>query len=862
MVPDGDLEDELEGHLAIEVRQLIEGGMSREAAELEARRRLGNRALILEDTRAVRRGGSGGRLWQDVRYAARVLRRGRGFTVAAVLSLALGIAAATSVFSIYDTIFLRPLPYRDSARIMWVGVHFGKMGAEFLPSPDYVAWRRDNQAFEQLAASQANGGGVSVLGGGDPAEVHAVRVSANFLEALGAAPLTGRTFRTEDELPSAPRVVLLSYRFWRDHFQRRWDVIGSTIPLDGTPHQVIGVLPESFVFPMDVPVDALTALPVAPNASHRDRSMSTWAIFGRLRPTVTVAQARADVQRLYAASAADLPQLFKNNPPVVQPLRDHRAGNVHALLYILMAAAACLLAIACANVANLLLARWSARARELAVRAAIGASRGRLARQLLTEVGMLVAAATLLAMVLVNIALRGFVHFAGAELPRLGEVTTDPRVFGIAVLVASGTALLFGGLPVLRAGRVDLHAVLQQAGRGSVGAGHGLLRRTLVAVEIGLSVVLLCGAALLFQTLWHMQYERLGFQADHVLTVSVPWPGRSVDPAARTKVAEDVVTTLRRMPGTEAASLTECGPLSGGAASLNFTRSDRPLPEPYQQTDSIGLCGVDPDFFRASGVRLLRGRFFSDDDVNYRGLRVVVNDAAARAYFAGEDPIGKQILGGRAGAWKTVVGVVADVKNQGLNRPPAPEAFVNNPSETSTAGLMIVMRTMAQPSMISRALQDDLRASHPGFLGRVETVEETIGKLSAGPRFNMVLVTTFAALAFLMAVIGVYGVLAFSVTQRRAEIGIRMALGASPRAVLGLVLREGAVLVAAGVIAGVGGALVLTRYLASLLYGVRATDPATYLAVVAVLAAAAGVASFIPARRASSVDPLDALRHE
>jgi putative ABC transport system permease protein len=496
------------------------------------------------------------------------------------------------------------------------------------------------------------------------------------------------------------------------------------------------------------------------------------------------------------------------------------------------------------------------------VRAAIGAGRGRLARQLLTEVAMLVAASTVLAMVLVNIALRGFVHFAGAEMPRLGEVTTDPRVFGIAVLVGSGTALLFGGLPVLRAGRVDLHAVLQQAGRGSVGAGYGLLRRTLVSVEIGLSVVLLCGAALLFQTLWHMQYDRLGFQPDHVLTVSVPWPGRSADPAARTNVAEDVLTALRRMPGTEAASLTECGPLAGGAASLNFTRSDRPLPEPYQQTDSIGLCGVDHDFFRASGMRLLRGRFFSDEDLNYRGLRVVVNDAAARAYFTGEDPIGKQILGGRTGAWKTIVGVVGDVKNQGLNHPPAPEAFVNNPTETSTAGLMIVMRTMAQGSMISRALQDDLRGSHPGFLSRVETVEETIGKLSAGPRFNMVLVTTFAVLAFVMAVIGVYGVLAFSVTQRRAEIGIRMALGASPRAVLGLVLREGAVLVAAGMIAGVGGALVLTRYLASLLYGVRATDPLTYLGVAAVLAVAAGMASFIPARRASVVDPLDALRHE
>jgi len=862
MVPDGDLEDELQGHLAIEVKQLMEGGMGREAAELEARRRLGNRALILEDTRAVHGRNGGARLWQDIRYAARVLGRNPGFTMAAVLSLALGIAAATAVFSIYDTIFLRPLPYKNAAQLTWVGVHFSRMGTEFLPSPDYVTWRRDNQTFEQLAATQANGGGVMVLGGPNPVEVRAARVSANFLDAFASAPLMGRTFRPEEELPEAPRLAMLTYTFWRDHFGKARDVVGSAIALDGTPYEVIGILPESFVFPMDVKIDALTNQVIAPNASHRDRSMSTWAVFGRLKPGVTIAQARADVQRLYAASAADLPQLFKNHPPVVQPLREHRAGNVHALLYILMAAAGCLLAIACVNMANLLLARWSARARELAVRAAIGAGRGRLARQLFTEVAMLVAASILPAMLLVYGALRGFVHFAGTELPRLGEVTTDLRVFAIAALIALGTAVVFGGLPVLRAGRVDLHAVLQQAGRGSVGAGRPMLRRVLVAAEIGLSVVLLCGAALLFQTLWHMKYEGLGFEREHVLTVSVPWPGGRVDRAARDKVAEDVLTILRRMPGTEAASFTECGPMDGGAASLNFTRSDRPLPAPYQLTDSIGLCGVDADFFRASGMRLLRGRFFSDDDANYRGLRAVINDAAARAYFHGENPIGKQILGGRTGAWKTIVGVVADVKNQGLTHPTTPEAFANDPNEVSSGGVRIVTRTIAQGSMVSRALQEELRTAHPGFLSRVETVDDTIDKLSAGPRFNTVLVAAFAAVAFLMAVIGVYGVLAFSVAQRRAEIGIRMALGASPGAVLGLVLREGAVLVAAGTLAGVVGALVLTRYLASMLYGVRTTDPVTYVGVAAVLATAAGAASFIPARRASAVNPLDALRNE
>ncbi|HWD00231.1 MAG TPA: ABC transporter permease [Candidatus Sulfopaludibacter sp.] len=861
-VPDADLEEELQGHLAIEVKQLMESGMTRERAELEARRRLGSSALILEDTRAVRGHPAAGGLLQDVRYAARVLLRGRAFTVAAILSLALGIAAATAVFSIYDTIFLRALPYRDAAQLTWVGVRFPHMAVEFVPSPDYVAWRRDNQTFQQLAATQANLGNALVLGGANPAEVHVLRVSANFLDAFGAAPLLGRNFRTEEEMPNAPRVALLTYQFWRDHFHLDRRVVGSTIPLDGQPHLVAGILPESFVLPVDAKIDVVTNLVVPPNASHHDRSMSTWAVFGRLKSGVSIQQARVDMERLYRVSAADVPNLFRNSPLVIQPLRDRRAGDVHTLLYILMGAAGCLLAIACANVANLLLARWSARSRELAVRAAIGAGRGRLARQLFTEIGLLIGAGTAVAMVLVAAALRGFVHFAGAEFPRMSEVSTDYRVFGIAALMALATALVFGGLPAVRAGRVDLQSVLQQAGRGSVTGGHGILRRMLVMVEVGLSVVLLCGAALLLQTLWHMQYDHLGLQPEHVLTVAVPWPGRTFDPAARVVVANDVLETLRALPGTQEAAVTECGPMAGGSGSVTFSRSDRPLPERFQQTDGIGICGVGNGFFEASGMRLVQGRRFGDDDLHHPNTVAVINEAAARAYFPGENVLGKQILGGRAAGWKTVVGVVGDVKNRGLNRATAPEAFVNDPTQMNQGDLLFVARTLTAEPGVARALGDELRASHPGFLAKVETMDETIGQMSAGPRFNTVLVAAFAGLAFLMAVIGVYGVLAFSVTQRRAEIGIRMALGASPGAVLGMVMKEGALLVALGTAAGVGGALLLTRYLATLLYGVAARDPLTYVVVAGVLAAAAGVASFLPARRAAVLDPLVALRHE
>ena len=858
-----DLDEELQAHLEIETKQLMERGMTRERAAMEARRLFGNRALVMAATREVRGHGGLARFWQDIRYAVRVLRRGRAFTIAAVLSLALGIGATTAIFSIADTIFLRPLPYADARQMVWVAIRFPSIGAEFVPSPDYVAWRRDNRIFQDLAATQASSRITMVLGGSDPAEVHASRVSANFLGVFATAPAFGRTFRTEEELPNGPKAVLLMDQFWRDRFNGRRDVVDSVITLDGQPYTVAGVLPQSFVYPVDAKIDLLTTLPVSPTASHRDRAMMTWAVFGRLKPGVTMAQARANLDVLFAASKADAPQMFRaDNSVVLQPLREHRAGNVRTLLFILMGAAGCLLAIACANVANLLLARWSARARELAVRAAIGAGRGRLARQLFTEIALLIAAGTLAGMVLVVAALRGFVHFAAGELPRLSEVTTDFRVFGIALLVSLATALVFGGLPALRAGRIDLQSVLQQAARSGATGGRRLMRRALVALEVALSVVLLSGAALLFETLWHMQNDHLGFQPEHVLTVSIPLRGAGFVGPAREALVSDVLTYLGRIPGAEAAALSECTPLSGGSMSVTFSRSDRPLPEAFHRGDGIALCGAGPDYLSAAGGRLMQGRFFTFDDFHHPGTIAVINEAAARAYFPGESPLGKQILGGRVAPWRTVAGVVADTKNQGLNRPAMPQALVNDTELGGAGNLDFVVRTLAGEDAFGRALREQLRAGHPGLYTKVQTLDAAMGQMTASPRFNTVLLSTFAAVAFLMAIVGVYGVLAFSVTERRDEIGIRMALGATPGSVLALVMKEGAVLVATGAVAGVAGALVLTRYLATLLYGVTATDPGTYIAVVIGLAVAASAASFLPARRAAALDPAVALRHE
>ena len=864
---ESELEDEFQAHLEIETKHLMERGMTRERAEMEARRLFGNRTRVLELTRDARGRSKFAGFAQDIRYAARVLRREPVFTLAAILSLALGIGASTAVFSIADTVFLRPLPYSDAHQLVWVAIHFkGFELPDCVPSPDYVAWRRDNQVFQGLAAIPAFANRSMLLGGPDPAEVRAGFVSANFLNVFRIAPALGRTFSSAEELPNGPKAVALTNQFWRDHFHSRRDILGSVVTLDAQPYTIIGVLPRSFIYPVDVKLDLLTTLPVSPSASHRDNGMSIWAVFGRLKPGVALTEARADLNQLFAASKADDPQMFRQDTSVlVQPLQEHRAGDARTLLFILMGAAACLLAISCANVANLLLARWSSRSQELAVRAAIGAGRGRLARQLFTEIALLIAAGTVAATVLAAGALRAFVHFAAGAVPRLSEVTMDLRVFGIALLVSVLTALIFGGLPALRSGRVDLQSLVQ-SGRANTSSGHKFMQRVLVIAEVALSVVLLSGAALLLETLWHLRNDQLGFQPEHLLTVSIPLRDANYAGPEREELALEVLTYLRRIPGTETAALTQCTPLSAGIASATFSRSDRSVPEPWHRGDNIGICGVGPDYLKAAGIRLVQGRFFMDSDFQHPGASAVINETAAHAYFPRDTPLGKQILGGHPGeVWKTVVGVIADTKNRGLAHPTMPEAFINAArpgGEHDSKDLLFVVRTVAAESFLARALQDEMRAKHPGLFTKIQTLDETIGELTAPPRFNTILLSTFAAIAFLMAILGVYGVLAFSVTQRRQEIGIRMALGATPSAVLALVMQEGALLLAVGTVAGVACALALTRYLATLLYGVGPTDARTFTVVVIGLGFATTAASFLPARRAAALDPMAALRHE
>ena len=399
---------------------------------------------------------------------------------------------------------------------------------------------------------------------------------------------------------------------------------------------------------------------------------------------------------------------------VVQPLQEHRIGDAALVLVMLIGAVGCLLLIACANVSNLLLGRWSARSGELAVRAAIGASRSRLARQLLTETFVLTGAGCALATLLVFVMLQGFKHYAVGEVPRLSEVTIDGRVFVIGVLVAILTTLFFGALPILRAGRIDIRTALQESGRSGAGGGPRFLRRLLVVAEVSLSLVLLSGAALLMQTLWHLRNDHLGFAPDHLFTMFIPIKGTKLEARNRDLLASELIAFARRIPGNSGAALTECNPLSGGAMSASFSRSDRPLPEAFHRGDSIHVCGTGSDYAKATGVRLVRGRFFSDEDLRHPNTLAVINEAAARAYFPGEDPIGKQIIRGPQKEWKTIVGVVSDTKNEGLNADPAPQAFVNGTTWPNGTALQIIARNQGDLRLVEAAFEEKLHSLDPG----------------------------------------------------------------------------------------------------------------------------------------------------
>ena len=801
-------------------------------------------------------------LARDVRYAVRTLLRTPTFTVAAVLAMALGIGAGTAVFSVVDRILFRSLPYPDDGRLLSLGMEAPIAPQEFLLGYDYLDWRAASTPFESMGVW--SGVGDCDLTDANPVRLRCGVIDSHLLPTLGIQPILGRNFAPAEDQPRVPKVALISYGLWRSRFAGDAGIVGKPVSLDGQPVTVIGVLPPQFELPALAPADLLVpqALDVPETVSRRNATI-LYAV-GRLKPGATLEQARAALGPLFDRSMKDVPPNFRKDVSLrLRPLRDLQIHDSRMASWILLAAVLAVLLIACANVANLLLARAAGRRRELAVRAALGAGRARLVRQTLTESLLLAAAGGVAGCALAVLLLRGFVAIAPEGIPRLHQAAVDTRVLLFTLAISLAAGLLFGLAPALENPRAEI-----LVGWRSVGTRSHFFRQALVAAQIAFSVVWQAGAGLLLRSLWNLENQELGMRVDGVLTATVTLGQQSyADPARRLAFFEAWESRLRQTPGVTGAALVNAlPPVTNVTLSMLYNAigvAGRP-----QDTNGTGGTvawrTVTPDYFSVLGIPVLRGRGFREEDRGADRNEVILNDALARRMFPGEDPLGKQIQPGRSGPWLSVIGVAGNVKNSGLVDDAGPEYYLvrkHAPGEMGRSATAIV-RTAAGAGGMARWLRAEVAALDATTPVTVESMERHVGKLAERPRFNAVLLGLFAGMGLLLAAIGLYGVVSFLVAQRTPEIGVRMALGATPAVIGGMVLRHAARSTAAGALVGAVGAFFALRLLRTMLFRVPADDPWTVAAVLTLLAAVAMLAAWVPSRRAARVNPVEALRQE
>jgi predicted permease len=862
-----DLDDEVRAYAAILEDENLARGLPPEEARRQALIELGGTEQVKEHVREVRMGALLESVGQDARYGLRTLARAPGFTVAAVLALALGIGATTAIFSVVDAVLLRPLPYDRPERLA-VLLHGGRSPV----SPaNFLDWRREASAFERMGAAeywQPN------LSGGDrPERVLGLHLTADMLPMLGVRPALGRVWTPDEDQAGGEHVVVLGYRLWQRRFGADQAIVGRSITLDGQPHAVVGVMPPGFEFPpfWATGAELWAPMPLAERATSRGgRSLR---VFGRLAPDSSVEQARAQM----ATITARLDQAYPgtNRKVMVRTLDDMVVGNVRSALLVLLGAVAFVLLIACANVAHMLLARAAARHKEMALRVVLGASPARVIRQLLTESVMLASIGGVAGLAFATGAIRALVAISPGNLPRLETVGLDARVLAVTLGVSLLTGIAFGLAPAVQASRSDLNASLREGERGStVGAGRHRIRRILMGSEMALALVLLVGAGLMIRTFAALRAVDPGFRPDHVLSAVVSVTGsRSGEPAQRFAFYRDVLDRVRALPGVVSASAINHLPLAGDIWGFPFYVEGRSRPGPGE-TPAATYRVVFPGYFEAMGLPLVRGRDFDDrDGLGAPGV-VIVNEWMAQQHWPGTDPIGKRITlddPDRDPAWLTVIGVARNAARDRWAAAPDGEMFLpflqsrnyrENMHSVFTY-MTVVVRADEDAGALAAPLRSAVGDADAGAtVSAVQTMEEVVARSTASPRFYLVLLGSFAAVALALAAIGIYGVMSYSVARRQNEIGIRMALGAKPADVLRLVMGEAAAVSAAGAVVGLATALALTRLMSGLLYGVAATDPVTFAGVCAVLALVALAATYIPARRAVRVDPLKALRAE
>ncbi len=801
-------------------------------------------------------------LIQDLRYGVRMLMKQPGFTLIAVLTLALGIGANTAIFSVVNSLLLRPLPYKEADRLVWIwGTNLkNDIPQEAASAPDYADWKSLNQSFAEMAALRRTS--LILAKGGEPERLLGGAVSDGFFAALNAQPKLGRDFLPEEDKAGANRVIILSEALWKRRFNADPNIIGNTITLTGDLYTVVGVMPADFVHPLPLnvqPTEFWTPLRI--NYTALNRRNDFLGVIARLKPKVTLSQAQADMTAIMNNLEQQYPATNNGWSAKVLTLHERFVGDVSKPLMVLMCAVCFLLLIACANVANLLLVRASTRRREISIRAALGASRARLTRQLLTESIVLSLIGGALGVLLAVWGLNFLLSLIPGDLPRLSEITLDNRALFFTLGIALAAGIIFGLVPALQSANPRLPDSLKDGGKDTANLGSSnYLRNGIAVAEIALALMLLAGAGLMTRSFLKLQDVNPGFDTSRVLTMQVQLPATKYkeDPQI-VDFSAQLLNKLETMPGVEAAGLSRDVPLGGGNF-LSFVVEGKPR-TPDDPIQDAEVHAVSPDYFKTMGIQLKRGDLFTAKDSLTSPGVVVIGEKLAARYFGDEDPIGKRVtLDGTN--WLKIVGIVADIRNEALNTEPYPQMYapiVQQPSRT----FFVVLRGTSEAATlapVARAQLRELDASVPLF--NIRTMNQILADSIAAPRFNALLIVVFAVLALILASVGIYGVISYSVAQRRHEIGIRMALGAKPLDIQQMVVGQGFKLALAGIAIGLLSLFLLTRLMSTLLFEVSATDSITFISVSLILTIVALVACFVPARRAAKTDPMVALRYE
>ncbi|MCA1568366.1 MAG: ABC transporter permease [Acidobacteria bacterium] len=875
--------EELAQHLDDRYEQSVRGGATKEEASQAALLELTESDLLVQELRRVerpvqqepvvpgaqRRMNMLGDLSQDLGYGLRMLLKNPGFTVVAVIALALGIGANSAIFSVVNTVLLRPLPYQDPDRLVMVWEDNTKAGypRDTPAAANYIDWRDQNQVFEGMAAIADMS--FNLTGTGEPERIDGRRVSANLFPLLGVEPHIGRAFLPEEDQPGANRVVVMSHGLWQRRFGSDVNIAGKSLTLNGESYTVVGVMPPSFQFPAGedelwVPL-ALTSQEAANRGRHYLQ------VVARMKPGVTLEQAQTEMSAIAARLQQQYPDQNTDLGAAVTMLHEHVAGDIKPALLVLLGAVGFVLLIACANVANLLLARAAVRQKEISIRIALGASRLRLIRQFLTESALLAALGGVVGLLLSLWGVSLLKAFIPPTISQAGEVSIDGRVLIFTLLISLLTGLIFGLAPALQASRFNLNETLKEGGRDSAAGSRGnRIRDLLVIAEVAVSLILLIGAGLLINSFLRLRNVDPGFRTGKLLTMQVELPQQKYpDHARRSAFYTELISRIEALPGVNSAAVTNWIPLVLQGDSIGFSIEGRPDPAPGQgKRPTVVTRVTSPHYFQTMGIQLLQGRVFGDQDKIDSPAVAVINETMARRFWPGEDPVGKRITPGSLNSpdpddWLTIIGVAKDVRQFELVADPKPQMYISYMQAGFFAPRHLVVSTAVEPLSLAAAARRtiwEIDKDQP--VSNIRTMENVLSDSIARQRFSMLLLGIFAAVALVLAAVGIYGVMSYSVAQRTREIGIRMALGARRGDVLMLTVGGGLKLVLIGVAIGLVAAFILTRVMSSLLFGVSATDPSTFIIISLVLVSVAALASYIPARRATKVDPMVALRYE